>query len=326
MPIPKALYYSILAYQPENRALLDELFDVTELHDPRDDSAGVLEETEVLFAPLGYPVDSAKIVRCPRLRAIVSNTTGIPHIDIEVAQQQQVDVCALHDEPDFLSTITPTAEHTIGLMIAASRRLPAAHRAAAQGQWNRRQWGSPRMLSRMRLGLVGHGRIGRMVASAAQSLGMRVNFYDPAVTGGCCNLLSLAKESDVLSLHAPARPETRNLVSREILRALPREAIVINTARGELIDETALLELLRSGHLWSAALDTVDGEYDPGFADAFYDHPLASYARSHDNLILSPHIGGSTRDAWHETERFVIEKAANLLGTACSKVGLAQHQ
>jgi D-3-phosphoglycerate dehydrogenase len=313
MAKPKAIYYRIMSYQPDNRRLLDRLFDVVELGDPRDDSE-ILAGTEVLFAPLGFLVDGAKMNRCGRLKAIVSNTTGIPHIDVEAARQRNIAICALHDEQAFLETITPTAEHTVGLMLAAWRRIPAAHRAAASGAWDRRPWGAPRMLSRMRLGVVGYGRLGQRVGRICAAMGMMVGYYDPGVSGGYANIGELAQNSDVLSLHAPSTIATKDLVSRAVLERLPRGAMVINTARGELLDVDALLDLMASGHIAAAALDTVDGEYDPEFSKTFRDSRLAQEARRRDNLILTPHIGGSTLDAWFETERFVIEKAARVLG------------
>lgn len=311
---PHALYYRILQYQPSNRALLDACFDVTELDDPRQDTDAALDRAEVLFAPLGYNVDEAKMRRAPRLKAIVSNTTGIPHIDAAAAERRGIRVCALHDEPEFLDRITPTAELTVGLMIACMRRIPAASRAAAEGRWDRRPWGAPRMLSRLRLGIVGYGRLGRKVAAAGAAFGMDVAWFDPYVAGGLASLEALAARSDVLSLHAPANAETAGLISRAVLERLPRGAVIVNTARGELLDTDALLDLLESGHLHAAALDTVAGEYDPAQVARFGQSRLASYSRAHDNLLLTPHIGGSTVDAWSETERFVIEKACRALG------------
>jgi phosphoglycerate dehydrogenase-like enzyme len=312
--LPRALYYSILSYQPENLALLRQLFDVIELPDPRADSKAMLAITEVLFAPLGYPVTASKMAECPRLRAIVSNTTGIPHIDSKAAAARGIAVCALHDEQQFLRSITATAEHTIGLMLSAWRRIPGAHAAAASGRWDRRPWGAPRMLSRMRLGVVGFGRLGSKVAGIARSMGMDVAYFDPFVSGGFKSIVDLARRSDVLTLHAPANESTRGLASRAVLEALPPGSMVINTARGELLDLDALLDLLESGHLRAAALDVVEGEYDPNFSDDFATSRLARYARTHDNLVLTPHIGGSTIDAWRETERLVIEKAARVVG------------
>ena len=311
---PRALYYTILHFQPANRALIDKAFDVLELPDPSLDSASALGTAEVLFAPLGFLVDAAKMARCPRLRAIISNTTGVPHIDMQAARQRGVTVCALHDEQAFLSRITATAEHTIGLMIAAWRRIPWAHVAASEGRWDRRPWGAAKMLSRMSLGIVGYGRLGRMVARTAAAMDMRVRWFDPGQPGGMAQLIDLAQVSDVLSLHAPATPATKDLVSRAVLQAMPRGGMVVNTARGELLDMDALLDLLESGHLAAAALDTIDGEYQPEFARTFAQSRIARYARTHDNLLLSPHIGGSTYDAWYETERRAIEKACQALG------------
>src|SRR5262249_35709912 len=123
------------------------------------------------------------------------------------------------------------------------------------------------------------------------------------VSGGYATLGDLAKNSDVLSLHAPSTPETRHLVSRAVLEQLPRGAVVINTARGELLDLDALLDLMASGHVGAAALDAIEGEYEPEFSKTFRERRVAREARARDNLILTPHIGGSTRDAWFETER-----------------------
>lgn len=311
---PRALYYRILRYQPENLALIRAVFDTRELDDPRQDTDAALADIEVLFAPLGFPVDAERLDRCRKLRVVISNTTGVPHIDLAAARARGVAVCALHDEQAFLETITPTAEHTIGLLLAAWRRIPAAHAAASRGEWDRRPWGAPRMLSRMRLGIVGYGRLGRRVAAVARALGMDVAYYDAYVAGGMVSLPALAARSDVLSLHAPANATTAGLVSRAILEMLPRGAVVVNTARGELLDVEALLDLMESGHIAAAALDTVAGEYDPDFAKTLGASRLARYAREHDTLILTPHIGGSTVDAWRETERFVIEKALRVLG------------
>ena len=299
----------MLQYQAENRARLNELFDVVELPDPQSDTDEILSAVQVLFAPLGYYVSAEKIARCPQLKVVVSNTTGIAHIDASAAAARDVRICALHDQPEFLERVTPTAEHTIGLMLAAWRKLPAAHQAASVGQWDRRPWGAPMMLSRMRLGLVGYGRLGRKVGRVARAMDMHVDFYDPAVPASQPSLLELARTSDVLSIHATATRENRGLVSRAVLEALPQGSIVVNTARGELLDTDALLDLLEQGHLRAAALDVIDGEYDPGFAGRFGSSRVAEYARTHDNLILTPHIGGSTVDAWRETERHVIDQA-----------------
>lgn len=309
---PVALYYKILKYQPANLRLLLDHFELFELEHPGENTQHVLDRVELLFAPLGFKIDANYMDRCPKLRVIASNTTGIPHIDAPAAGLRGVAVCALHDDQNFLDTITPTAEHTIALILAAARRLPAAHNAASSGEWDRKCWGSPKMMSRMRLGLVGYGRLGKKVAEIAKVMGMDVAWYDPYVEGfpgRISDLTELARRSDILSLHAVANDSTRGIVSREVLEQLPEGAIVVNTARGELLDLTALIDLLESGRLWGGALDTIDGEYELNFPDQLRNSRVARYARTHTNLILTPHIGGSTVDAWEMTERRVIEKA-----------------
>jgi D-3-phosphoglycerate dehydrogenase len=310
---PRAIYYRVLSYQAEALDLLRQFFDVVELDDPREDTVEIMRDAEVLTAPFGYPVTAARMNASPKLRAIISNTTGIPHIDAATAAKRGISVCALHDEQAFLDRITPTAEHTIGLMLAAWRRIPGAHAAVLSGQWNRSDWGAARMFSRMRLGIVGFGRLGSKVARIAEAMGMDVAYYNPHMPGSMDSLAALAARSDILSLHAPAKEQTRHLVSRAVLEALPRGAMVVNTARGELLDTEALLDLLENKHISAAALDVIDGEFDPDFAKTLAGSRILAYARAHDNLILTPHIGGSTVDAWIETQCFVIHKAARAL-------------
>jgi D-3-phosphoglycerate dehydrogenase len=313
MEKPSVLYYKILQYQEKNLQFMRKAFRVVELKDPAEDTAQILKDMDGVFAPLGFQLGAPKMDLAPRLRVVISNTTSIPHIDVEEAAKRGITICALHDERGFLNTITPTAEHTIGLMLAAWRRIPAAHAFVLEGRWNRRPWGAPAMMSRLRLGIVGYGRLGQMVAEIASAMKMDWKFYDPHVASSVADVLSLARQSDILTLHAPALPNNFKMISREVLEALPRGAMVVNTARGELLDTDALLDLLEQGHLAAAALDVIDGEYAANFVESFPNSRLIQYARTHQNLLLTPHIGGSTLDAWYETERFVIDKAVRVL-------------
>ena len=312
---PVALYYRMLKYQPENLALLEKEFALEVLDTPAQDSPEQLARVEVLFAPLGYMVDRAKIDGCPKLKAIVSNTTGHPHIDVEYARSKGVYVACLKFAQEFLGSITPTAELTWGLIIALTRNLWPACRSVLAGQWDRRPFGSPAMLSRLSLGIIGHGRLGTLVARYGRAFGMTVRYYDPYVASsseGAVRLESLPAlmaQSDVVTLHVPHEKETEGMISRELLAGFRPGSYLINTSRGELLDWGALLEALQSGHLAGAALDVFEGEFVPGFGDRFPDHPVLRYAREHDNLLLTPHIGGSTVDAWRLTEGHAIEMA-----------------
>jgi len=304
----------LLAYQKKNLILLKKFFRVKQRQNPLDVSKELRKKIEVLFAPLGFFVGKREMDLSPKLKVIISNTTGVPHIDIEEARKRGIFLSALHDQQRFLQSITPTAEHTFGLILGLLRKIPWAYQDVCQGRWNRRSWGACTMLSRMRLGIVGLGRLGKLVKNRAQAFGMKVLFYDPYVPGGCATLKDLVSQVDILSLHVPSNNETKNLISKKIIKLLPRGAYVINTARGEILDHSALLKDLKCGRLGGAALDVMDGEYKINFQNKLASHPLVQYARKNKNLIITPHIGGSTIDAWEETEKKVIVRAAAHLG------------
>jgi D-3-phosphoglycerate dehydrogenase len=316
---PTALYYRILKYQPENYDRLKKEFNLIELDTPENDTSEQLNKIDVLFAPLGYMVDQKKIDACPKLKVIASNTTGHPHIDVEYARSKGIYVACLKFAPDFLKKITPTAELTWGLVIALTRRIFPAYQSVLNGEWDRRPYGAPSMLSRMSLGVVGHGRLGSMVARYGTAFNMKVRYFDPYVSESDCGaerchtLEELVAISDITTIHVPHEPETENMFDRCIFSRFKPQSYLINTSRGELIDWEALLHCLGTGRLAGAALDVFQGEFDPDFQQRFAFSPVLSYAKEHSNLILTPHVGGSTLDAWTLTEAHTIDMAKKVL-------------
>ncbi len=313
-----AIYYEILNYTPDNLALLHENFEVTTLHDPSQLNSEVLHECHVLFAPLGYKCDRDVMEHAPKLQVIATNTTGVPHIDTDEAKRHGIEVISLRDEADFLNAITPTAELTIGLLIAITRNMLPALDFTRQGCWGRWDFGGPAMLSRMALGIVGLGRLGKMVAKYAHALGMKVSYYNPRIAHDPAwpytrvrTLEELVGHNDVVSVHATMTEANRHMFNAAVFARFKRGAFFVNTARGELVDSNALVEALDHGTVAGAALDVLDGEFEPGFEQRAHEHPLIRYAQRHKNLIITPHIAGSTKDAWALTQRFVIEKAVS---------------
>lgn len=306
------IYYHILHYQPENIKLLNENFAVISLPDPLHDTADVLKRADVVLVPLGYYFGREKIDTASRLKVIGSNTTGQPHIDAAYAAQKGIEVITLKDCKDFLRTITPTAELTWGLLIALTRNMIPAYRSVLEGSWNRKPFGGPAMLPRMSLGVVGYGRLGQMVASYGRCFGMTVRYYDPFVDGHSLDiervpsLKELVKISDIITIHVPHIKDTERLFNKEVFANFKKGSYLINTARGEVVDHDELLHSLRSGVLAGAAIDVFEGEFEPGFENHLKGHPLLAYAKAHTNLIITPHIGGSTIDAWRLTEEHVI--------------------
>ena len=325
------IYYDILNFSPENIKLLEDNFDVIFLPDPSHDTPETLAKASVIFAPLGYYFGKQKIDASFNLKVIGSNTTGHQHIDVFYGNGKGIKVVTLKNQRNFLDTITPTAELTWGLVIAITRNIIPAFSSVLEGQWSRWPFGGKSMLSRMRLGVVGLGRLGKMVATYGACFGMKVQYYDPFVKNSMPgvehvdSLSALVKSNDVLTVHVPHEPATEKMFNREMFSMFKPRAFFINTSRGELVDETALLKALESGRLAGAAIDVIEGEFEPGYADRISDNPLIRYAAEHQNLIITPHIGGSTEDAWRLTQEHIIRTVIHSFKRHNSNKGIDRH-
>jgi lactate dehydrogenase-like 2-hydroxyacid dehydrogenase len=226
----------------------------------------------------------------PRLRVIANHSVGTDHVDLAAAKAKGVIVT---NTPDVLSDAT--AEIAILCMLGAARRAAEGDRMIREGRWD--FWSPAFMVGRQvtgkRFGVLGMGRVGQVTADRARGFGMEIHYHnrrrlDPALEKGAVfhdTVESLLAVSDVLSLHCPATPETRNVVNERTLALLPEGAILVNTARGALVDEAALVAALKSGRLFAAGLDVFKTE--PGGNPEIAALP---------NVFLLPHIGSATRE------------------------------
>jgi len=245
-------------------------------------------EAEGLLCLLTDRVDAELLAACPRLRVISSCSVGLDHVDLAAARDRGIPV---GHTPGVLAETT--ADLAFGLLLAAARRIPEADRFVRGGGWTpEHRWDPDLLLGRdvhgAALGVVGLGAIGRAVARRAAGFGMRVRGWTrsgrraPGVEPA--ELAELLAESDFVSVHVALAEETRGLLDRAALARMKRGAILVNAARGGIVDETALAEALHSGHLAAAALDV------------FAEEPLdpASPLLSAPNLVLAPHIGSAS--------------------------------
>ncbi len=274
------------------------------------DRSGLLRavpEADALWVRLRHRVDGEVLAAGARLRVLVTATTGLNHIDLEAAGGRGVRVLSLCGETDFLREVRATAEHTVGLLLALLRQTPAAVEHVREGGWNRDLFRG-REVAGKTVGIVGYGRLGRMVGEYLRAMEATVVAADPGVEG-TLPLEELLRVADVVSLHARLTAETQGFFGRKEFGAMKPGAWFLNTARGELVDEAALLEALESGRLVGAALDVLAGEEAGGMGQ----HPLVRYARKRRNLLITPHLGGGTTESMEKTERFLAEKLVALL-------------
>lgn len=239
-----------------------------------------------------------------RLKVIGRAGAGLDNIDVVAAQNREIKVVNCPD-----ANTLAVAEHTMALLLALARGLPRADMSLKKGQWEKSKFMGTG-LSGKTLGIVGFGRIGREVAARAQAFGMKVivNQRRPTpelnLEAGVesVDLLELLKASDFVTLHVPSRAETKNLIGAEQLALMKPDAYLINTARGSVVDETALLQALDEERIAGAALDV------------FVEEPAINNALAqHERVIATPHIAASTEDAQRAAAITVAEKIIELI-------------
>jgi D-3-phosphoglycerate dehydrogenase len=312
-----------LNYSAEARAVLARLGTVTERALTRAELREQLADYDVLIVRLAHRIDRELLESAPRLKVVVSATTGLDHIDVACARSRGVAVLSLKGETRFLRTVGATAEHTWALLLALLRNIAPAAQAVRDGAWNRDAFRG-RECAGKRLGIVGFGRVGEKVARFGAAFGMAIGAFDPRfhsmVRGLWCakTLLDLLGWSDVVSLHVPLTPETEHMIGREELERLPKGAMLVNTSRGEVLDEPALVAALESGHLAGAAVDVMCHERDEVQRRQ---SPLLAYASTHQNLLITPHIAGATIESMPRTEVFMARKLEAFLSSGMASRG-----
>lgn len=254
---------------------------------------------------LTYPITRKIIESGKKLRFIQSAGVGYERIDLDAATNNRVVVMNMPT-----GTTVSVAEHTIALILACSKNLVKAHENMVKGGWRFLYLGVE--LWKKTLGIIGFGKIGREVAKRMKAFEMNILAYDPYVKkedvekmGGLkADLKTLLKESDIVSIHSPLTKETKGLIGQEELGLMKPSAILINTARGELVDEEALYKALKEKRIGCAGLDTYTQE------PINKDNPLLTL----DNVVLTPHMAVQTLDAvmrMMEQNGIQVEKALN---------------
>jgi phosphoglycerate dehydrogenase-like enzyme len=255
------------------------------------DLDGLVEATTRL------PLDAGSIAAAPRLRIISVAGTGANHVDRVAAAERGVVVRTLVEDAELLAQLTPTAEHTWGLVLALVRgTVPAAAHVHAGG-WERERFPGT-VLHGRRLGIIGLGRLGRWIARYGEAFGMDVVAHDPGPQAAArwpdhvrhVDLDVLFATSDVISVHVPLTAATSGLVSSELLSQVRPGTVLVNTSRGAVVDEQALLTALETGRLAGAALDVLCDE------PPTIDDPLVAFARRDPRLLITPHLGGFVPD------------------------------
>jgi D-3-phosphoglycerate dehydrogenase / 2-oxoglutarate reductase len=249
------------------------------------------------------PISARVLAAAPALKIVAKNGAGVDSVDLAAARQRGVAVAVAP-----AANADAVAEHALALMLSLTRQLPLLDGMLRGGRWVDSSW-QGRDFRGAVVGIVGYGSIGRSTARLAAALGARVLVLRPAGQADTHatepDLDRFLAQVDILSLHCPLTERTRGLIGRRELSLMRRGSLLINTARGPVVDEAALLESLRSGHLEGAGLDTFDTEPLPA------GHPLLALP----NVLLTPHVAGVTRNAALQVANITARNIVDYLAT-----------
>lgn len=278
---------------------------------PNENLKDILNRVDIFWFRLGYKIDGEVIDEKTKCRFLVSPVTGLDHIDESLCKKYDIKIISLRGEFEFLKTIRATAEHTIALTLALYRNVPDAIIHTRKGEWDRDSFRG-RELFNKKVGIIGFGRLGSIVAGYFKAFGCIVGYYDIANKESeefikYDSMDSLLRESEIVSIHVNYHQENHHFFTRTHFNKMKNNAILINTSRGGLVDEHALLEALEDMSISGAALDVLHGE--PKIANK----ELIKFSRNHSNLIITPHIGGNTFESFEKTELFIFKKLMKLI-------------
>jgi len=256
---------------------------------PRGELLKRVAEASALLPILGDRVDRELLDAAPRLRIVANHAVGYDNVDVQACTERGIWVT---NTPGVLTE--STADLAFTLLLTLARRIREGERLVREGKW--RGWAPTQLLGMelrgKTLGIVGYGRIGQAVARRAEGFGMRVIFSD--VQGGVA-IDELLANADIISIHAPLMPETQHLIGAAELLRMKKGTLLINSARGPIVDEAALAAALQAGHLGGAALDVYENEprVHPGLI-------------GRDDVVLLPHLGSATRETRQAMGRLAL--------------------
>lgn len=278
----------------------------------------IFEKVNVIAIGLKYQIDKKFIDGMPNLKIVASPATGMNHIDVSYLKNRGIKLISLRGRKGFLKKVPSTAEETFALLLSLARNIPWAFDHVKNGGWDRLEWRGHQIMDKT-IGLLGFGRLGKIMARYAKAFGMNVISCDPNVSEkfmksrgvAKVSMDELFKKSDIVSLHVLLTDETHNLVKERNLKSMKQTAYLINTARAELIEKGALERALQKKWIAGVAVDVMRDEKSDG--SHLKNNPLLDYAKKNKNLIILPHIGGATFEAMEVTQDYIAELVCKYL-------------
>ena len=296
----------------EAKTMLDTFGEVDYQEMTHNELLEVIDQYDIIVVGILPMIDKEAMDKAKKIKYIVIPSNTLENIEVEYAESKGIKVLSLWEEKDFLNTITGTAELACGLMIDIVRATPWSFDHVKNYKWEREKFRGHNLYGKT-LGIVGMGRLENWMAKFGKAFGMNIIFYDPYVEKSSVpdckkiEFLELLNKSDIISIHAHLNKETEEMFNKDAFKKMKDGVYLINTARGKIVDEVELLNALQEKKIAGYATDVLAEEFyfdDTGLRN----YPLIEYAKEHQNIIITPHIGGMTIESRERTDIFIVEK------------------
>ena len=319
--IMKVLHLESYNYSLKKLEILDNKFQLFQLEfKTQSELINHLNQNQydVIFTRLGLKLDANTLSTQKKLKFIVTPTTGLNHIDLEYSKEKLIQIISLKGEIEFLAKVKSTAEHTWALLLTLVRNIPKAFQQVKNGVWERHNLMADE-LDQKTIGIIGYGRLGKIIAKYAQAFELNILVNDirdvsNEVTNNekIVTINELLLKSDIICLMINYENSNINFIDQTKIRKMKKSAIFVNTSRGEMVDEAALINALKNKQIALAATDVLKN--DSVWNGKLEKVPeIIEYAKNNDNLIITPHMGGYGESSIRKTRDFITDKFLNQL-------------
>jgi D-3-phosphoglycerate dehydrogenase len=251
------------------------------------------------------------------IKLINTCSTGLNHIDLECCEKFDIDVWSLKEDFDLINELPSTAELSFGLMMSLLRKIPEGFNSVKKDEWNYEPF-IGRQIKGLTIGIIGYGRLGKITAELFKGWGVNILVNDPYIETDeyeKVEIKELQKNSDVIFLHLHPNKETRNMIDKDFLSNMKKGSILINTSRGELVDEKSIINSIKEGHLGGYGTDVIVDEFGD-YDNSIYGETseLVEFSKENDNVVITPHVGGMTWEGQTKAYKWAVDKFGEING------------
>ena len=248
-----------------------------------------------------YKIDK-ELLGGTKVTLINTCSTGMNHIDVDYCNDNNIKIYSLTKDMDLINDLPSTSELAFGLMMSLLRKIPQGKNHVSEYNWDYTQF-MGRQIKDLNIGIIGYGRLGKMMFNYCKAFGANVYVYDPYVSHTFSNLEEIFTKCDVISLHVHVTDETKYMINKDLFGYINKDCYIINTSRGEIVNENDIVEGLKSKTITGYGTDVIEHEFDLLFLS-----PIIKAMNEGENIIITPHVGGMTVEGQTKAYTWAINK------------------